>query len=266
MIVAINSCPRFDEYGKSFSYLPETLAHNIKVARAAHYPIVALDDLHLTGSTPPMVELLRQCAKEYPGEKVLLLEDDVQGCVNAVEAVDHLPFPRDVHMLSLYNNRYRFIAGMRAVDPDAVDTITCRWHKHTPIMKGVYMQPATSAFCYAQAVLLSAKLVEHIAKQPPCYTPEFLANLDNIYGRNEYLPYAHRDRMLGLWASEISSYIGIVAPNWFQHIGHTSAVLTPEFEKQLSRAANVFSGNFPGYTHDALTDDVSCLYPFVPQV
>lgn len=217
-------------------------------------PVVIWDDLHRRGSGFSCWELFKFLAREFPGEDVLLLEDDIIPCKNAFAAMYRTPFPTDCHMLSFFQSRLRFTdehdGGM--VDVDFLDLIAGKRGDWMPIKNGIHLWPATEPFAYSQAVKVTAAVVRAGAEGPWPYW-------DNDKNARSVLhPMSIRDRAIGEMAAKVCKYWGQVAPNWVEHVGDVSAVMLPEHA--TNRLKWVRSGNWLGYDHDALTDDVSALY------
>jgi len=258
MILAISSCPRID----GISYTEDTLVQVLANGGVPEgTPIIVWDDIMQEGSAHACHSLLKQCALDYPGQDVLLLEDDVRCCANAVKRIVDLPFPADCDMISFYNNRIRFTREEGAIDVDAFIPWSPKIVKSYEPIAGVYFEPANSDFSYSQALLLSAKLVAHIAAAPR--PDENTIGLSAIeYGIKN--SHTIRDRVLGFYAGHISERIAYVIPNWFEHVGDVSSVL-PDPVDPHARCKQVSAGNFLSFEHDAMTDDITCEYQGLPR-
>ncbi len=251
MIVAISGCPRDND----ISYTEKTVKSAIDAG--AKCPIVVFDDLNWIGSAKACHELLKMCFDEYPNESVFLLEDDVISCRNALLAVEKVSFPHDCDMLSFFQCRKRYCdRAPKGIDFQTIDAIKMYRYEYAAILNGIHLQRAGVSFMFAQALHLSARLVEHIATSPWPSDSELKLTDKEL---EHMAPYSIRDKALGAYAAQVSPWIGQVAPNWFQHIGEMSAATALQFRSQR-RTFDVVAGNWLGPDHDALTDDVSKIY------
>jgi hypothetical protein len=255
MILAVNACPR----NNGVSYTEKTLAQVLANGGMPSIVTIVWDDVAREGSAKACHELLKLCFRDYPGEDVLLLEDDVNCCKNALLACERYEAEPGVEMVSFYNNRTRFTREYGPVDVDYMDSVNPRYTKYLKPIAGTYLDKANDDFVYAQALRLSAKLVEFIATHAwpknLVFTPE---------ERRYVTPYQIRDRYLGHLAGLISRYIAYVVPNWFEHIGDMSAIIQEAWDP-TNRLRQVSAGNFINLEHDALTDDVSCIFHGLPR-
>jgi hypothetical protein len=255
MILAVNACPR----NNGVSYTETTLAQVLANGGMPSIVTVVWDDVAREGSAKACHELIKLCFRDHAGEDVLLLEDDVNCCKNALLACERYEAPPGTELVSFYNNRTRFTEKYGAVDVDYMDSIDPRYTKYLPPIAGTYIENVNDDFCYAQALRLSAKLVEFIASH------QWPKNLYFTPESAKYItPYQIRDRCLGHLASLISPYVAYVVPNWFEHVGDVTAVVQPGMEV-AHRLTQVSAGNFINRDHDALGDDVSCIYHGLPR-
>lgn len=213
MITAVSACPR---PSPGESYLSQTVA---SLLNAGATDVYYLDDVCRIGSGLAVIQLIRELHERFPGEDVLLLEDDVIACRNAIPAAERLSFPANYHVLNLY-------LDMSAALP----------------FKGYHirMVPARDGFVYAQAVKIRSDMIRHIATTP--FQPES----DSPF-------WLFREATLWHYFRQGGGFIGYVEASWFEHIGDVSAI-TEQVRTYKPRAKN-----WRGVDHDALTDDVSTL-------
>lgn len=225
IVVAINTAPRAEEY------LPALLDNLATVAGIGDLPLVMLNSQE--GTSVDCQTLLRTVARDYPDYDVILLEDDILGCKNAIAALAAFTLPEGCGLLSAFNCRERFTESGQTVEVGDVDYAQGYRHRDLPVRRGVYFRPVESGFLFAQAVKLPAKVVAHIA-----FSETF---------RDEN---GHRDLQLGKAVGECGyKFTCLVVPNWFQHVGKASA-----WDGESPRAALIESGNWVGIEHDALED------------
>lgn len=250
MIVAISTCPR----PTGVDYFHETY----DACRAQWpEPIEIYNDLHLEGSAVAVCKFLQMLAKF--DDDVLLLEDDVIPCRNAIEAVRRLAFPPGCEMLSFFKpgHRHAMVDGVvmrvRKKEVNLHTNLRFDGYPHAP---GIFFEPAGPNFGYAQALKLSKRLVNHIANA--VHWPDD-DELCTPQARKYMPPHSIRDNALGYFAREISNRIGLVVPNWFEHRGDVSSVMLSGSHLRILRGAD-----WIGPEHDALADDVSTHYPEIP--
>jgi hypothetical protein len=257
MILAVSGVPRVG----NVSYTADTVAQVLQNGGMPTIETIVWDDIAREGSAPSCHLLLKKCAADYPGEDILLIEDDIRVCRNAVLRASELAFPADCEMLSLYNNRRRFTATLGNVDVDDYFHECTQIVSTMPPVAGIYFTPADGNFCYAQALKLSGRLVADISTRE--WPTDEMVGID-WRDRTVMSPFSIRDRVLGYFAGLISKRIGYVVPNWAQHIGDVSAVVNPDWNP-YDRCKAVSAGNFISLEHDAMTDDLTCHYPTFPE-
>lgn len=242
MIVAVSGCPR--EGG--VSYTERTVA---SLLRAGAKEVYVYDDVFLSGSGPACHSLLKELYARFPGEDVLLTEDDVLACKNAIPAVERLQFTDDCKAYSLFTNSLRFCREFpKGIDPDYVNYNTNTNYRNVAPLAGIHLQTASRSFAYAQALKLHSSVIEIAATQDWPFIQVSDVALEFCSQNNI------RDFALGNYIGHVSRWIGHVVPNWFQHIGDVSAALNLLKRERLKY---VISGNWLGEEHDALTDDLS---------
>jgi len=241
MIVAVSGCPRGDT-----SYTEDTVKSLIYAGASDVY---VYDDVSLTGSGPACHALISILSERFPGEDILLTEDDVMACKNAVPAAAMLGFPVGCEALSFYFNALRLCDEYpRGIPLDYSDSCTNKNFRNVPPRAGIYLQPCDK-FQFSQAMKLSAAAIRCIAETPwpdVCTFP----NIDQG-AIVKMSPKNIRDTALGWYLSHISKFVGQVVPNWFEHTGDVSAAMLIH---QFERLSLIRSGNWLGVEHDALAD------------
>lgn len=173
---------------------------------------------------------------------LLYFEDDVEGCANAVTALDMIPVPDDVGFLQAFDHRNRlgdrFEPALLRLAPDEPEDGLWFWG--------------------LQAVKIPRRTVAHLAtcrsdRIGPDGTPQDQNERSLTYGG---------DVWLGVWAAWSTApwqVYGLLAPSLFQHVGGISAInphwrLTPE----TWRVARNWRREFDGLTLvEALTHEAS---------
>lgn len=237
-VIAINTAPRANG-----GYLQEMLENFENHAGlgdpSGGWPVMLQFDAYREGATQ---ELLTNVSTEYPGYDVLLFEDDVIGCKNALLAAAQIRIPKDFGILSFFNSRDRFTKEYGCVDVRYYDPCSSRNMDTLPVVPGIYARDVSAGFMFSQAVKVSA---DFAAFAGAMRLRDFLGDY----------PYWMRDMHLGNVAKAMEfKWHGCVVPNWFQHIGVHSAV-----DDESPRAREIVSGNWCGLEHDALGDLNECI-------
>lgn len=215
MITAVSACPR---PAPGDEYLQRTVESLFAAgARDVYY----YDDVCKLGSGLSMIELVKELHAQFPGEDVLLLEDDVVACKNAIAAVERLTFPPNCQVLNCFLER-----------------------SHTLQFKGyqIRMVPSRDGFVYAQAVKLHSDMVRRIAET---------AFVPDDFGPGNQFWYL-REATLWHYFRQAGGFIAYLWPSWFEHIGEMSAI-------SGMRNYKPHAHNWKGIEHDALIDDVSTI-------
>lgn len=185
MITAVSACPR---PAPGDEYLQRTVESLFAAgARDVYY----YDDVCKLGSGLAANELIKELYQRFPGEDILLLEDDVIACTNAVHAVERLAWPAHCYVMNCY--------------VDKSSTIDFRGFQ-------IRMIPSRDGFVYAQAIKLRSDLIRMIATTP--FVPDWP-------GGFWYL----REATLWHWFRKAGGFIGYLSASWFEHIGDMSAIV-----------------------------------------
>lgn len=235
-VIAINSAPR-----KKGGYLGQMLENFQHHAGIGEMPIFVQYDADNEGASATL-EMFINVADQFPGHDCLLFEDDVIGCKNALAAAAQVRIPPRFGILSFFNSRERFTKYHGNVDVTAYDPCCGQNMRTAKMIAGIYARDVENGFMFGQALKVSAAFVDFASKLKP---KKFMGKFRPMW----------RDQHLGNVAQLFGAqYNGLVAPNWFQHVGLDSAI-----DGESDRAAGIESGNWPGLEHDALEDLDECI-------
>jgi hypothetical protein len=167
------------------------------------------------------------------GRDVIMFEDDVIPCNNGLPATVRVKVPSDCAFLSFFNPHLEQIK-LNTKDPR---------QRYTAPKPGISRRAVGKSFAFAQAIKIPSATVNSLIRGgiPQGYNERFSNDVRN-----------GRDSALGMAAAQFTQapYIGLMVPNWFQHIGHVSAVMSATQSKN-QRTEQLTSNNFI-YHLDAL--------------
>lgn len=236
MLVAVMTCERIN----GAVYLGDTLASLDAAGAREHDRLIVSDgpppecetwgwpmiiDPGPAGSTECMMRALRAAARR--GGPLLLVEDDVRLCRNAVRAAARLEVPRELAFVSLFH------ATIRPPEPGRRGL--ARYDFEGPI------------YCFSQALLLPERTVRYLASRDYRELPIGQRRWEAGTLGNA------SDLVLGalLYRGGYRHY-GIAWPNFAEHTGAQSAV-EPNGADGADRLRNIRSRWYAGDEFDALT-------------